>query len=167
MVHAGCVLVASIRLSGTGMSGSFKSVRWNACVHRLELDLLSSKKVSGSGLRSHVNSMGKCPLPEAQRTVKPAMLHHTGQQGQHTSDYWQLFGPLLMFHAPSSQVLLFLMILSAIKTFVCLDTSQHHELLLAMILASIANTLVLTLAVHRYRTCTLYIVSAQPPMVFM
>ena len=39
----------------------FESVRWNACVHRLDLGLYSHPKVSGNGVRSHVNSKGKSP----------------------------------------------------------------------------------------------------------
>ena len=35
-MHAGCVYVAVIHLSRTWMSGSFESMWWNACVHRLD-----------------------------------------------------------------------------------------------------------------------------------
>ena len=39
------------------MSGSFESVRWNACVHRLDLGLYSHlKEFFGNGVRTHVNS---------------------------------------------------------------------------------------------------------------
>ena len=42
--------------------GSFESVRWNACVHRLELGLYSHwKEFLGNGVRTHVNSKGKIP----------------------------------------------------------------------------------------------------------
>ena len=44
MVHAGCVLVDGIHLSRTWMSGSFESLGWNACVHRLDLGLYSHPK---------------------------------------------------------------------------------------------------------------------------
>ena len=44
MVHAGCVFVASIHPSRTWMSGSFESVRWNACVHGLGFGLYSHPK---------------------------------------------------------------------------------------------------------------------------
>ena len=45
MVHAGCVFVASIHLCRrTWMSGSFESLRWNACVHILDLGLYSHWK---------------------------------------------------------------------------------------------------------------------------
>ena len=43
------------------MSGSFESMQWNACVHRLDLGLYSQpKEIWGT----YVNSKGKCPLPE-------------------------------------------------------------------------------------------------------
>ena len=60
MVHAGCVFVAGIHPSRTWMSGSFESVWWNACMHRLDLGLYSHpKKFWGNGVRNHVNSKGK------------------------------------------------------------------------------------------------------------
>ena len=63
MVHAGCVFVAGIRPSRTWMSGSFESVRWNACEHRLDLSLCSHlKEFGGNGVRNHVNSKGKIPF---------------------------------------------------------------------------------------------------------
>ena len=56
MVHAGCGFVA-IHPSRTRMSGSFESVRWNACVHRPDLGLHSHlKEFWGNGVRTHVNS---------------------------------------------------------------------------------------------------------------
>ena len=59
MMHAGCVFVTSIHPSRTWMSGSFQSVRWNACVHRLDLCLYSHlKDFLGNGVRTHVNSKG-------------------------------------------------------------------------------------------------------------
>ena len=39
--------------------GSSESVRWNACVHRLDLDLYSHAKFLGNGVRTSVNSKGK------------------------------------------------------------------------------------------------------------
>ena len=47
LVHAGCVFVAGIHPSRTWISGSFGSVRWNACVHRLDLGLYSHPKEFG------------------------------------------------------------------------------------------------------------------------
>ena len=69
------------------MSGSFESMRWNACVHRLDLGLYSDpKKFGENGVRNHVNSKRK--IPEAQRRFKPGTvtLHHAGQRDQHTAD---------------------------------------------------------------------------------
>ena len=44
------------------MSGSFESVRWNACLHRLDLGLyFHPKEFWGNAVRSHVNSKGKIP----------------------------------------------------------------------------------------------------------
>ena len=57
-----CVFVAGIHLSRTRMSASFESVRWNACVYRLDLGLYSRpKEFGGNGVRTHVNSKGKIP----------------------------------------------------------------------------------------------------------
>ena len=45
------------------MSGSLKSVRWDAYVHRLDLGLYCyPKELWGTGVRNHVNSTGKNPL---------------------------------------------------------------------------------------------------------
>ena len=62
MVHAGCDFVTHIHPSKTWTSGSFVSVRWNACVHTLDLSLYSHpKKFLGNGVRTHVKSKGKIP----------------------------------------------------------------------------------------------------------
>ena len=44
MVRAGCIFVVGIHTFRTGMSGSFESVLWNACAHRLDLSLYSHLK---------------------------------------------------------------------------------------------------------------------------
>ena len=44
MVHAGCVFVSGNHPFRTWMSGSFESMQWNACVHRLDLGLYSHPK---------------------------------------------------------------------------------------------------------------------------
>ena len=60
MVHAGWVFVAGIHPSRTCMSGSFESMQWNACVHRLDFSLYSHpKEFWGNGVRTYVNSKGK------------------------------------------------------------------------------------------------------------
>ena len=42
------------------MSGSFESVQWNACVHRLDLGLYSHlKEFWGNGVRTYLNFKGK------------------------------------------------------------------------------------------------------------
>ena len=65
------------------MSGSFESMRWDACVHRLDLGLYSDPtEFRGNGVRTHVNSKGKMPSTggseegricdaASQRTVSP------------------------------------------------------------------------------------------------
>ena len=60
MVHAGCFFAAGIHPSRTRMSGSFESMQWNACVHRLDLSLYSHpKELQGNGVRTHFNSKRK------------------------------------------------------------------------------------------------------------
>ena len=62
MVHAGRVFVAGIHPSRICAAGSFESLRWNACVHPLDLGLHSyPKEFFGIGVRTHVNSKGKIP----------------------------------------------------------------------------------------------------------
>ena len=69
------------------MSGSFESVQRNACVHRLNLGLHSHpKEFRGNGVRAHVNSKGKTPLPETQRRMEPVTLQPAEQQAQHTTN---------------------------------------------------------------------------------
>ena len=86
MVHAGCVFVASIHPSRTWMSGSFESMQWNACVLRLDLGLYSHPK-EGVFSRPVLTPREKSPLSEAQRRIRPTMLHHTGQRAQHTTNW--------------------------------------------------------------------------------
>ena len=85
MVRDGCVFVADIQLSRTWMSGSFESVRWNACVHRLDLGLYSHTK---EFVENGVRTQGKNPLCwKTLRRVEPAMLHHAGFLAQHTIEW--------------------------------------------------------------------------------
>ena len=62
------------------MPGSFESVQWNACVHRLDLGLYSYLK-EFSGMESEPMSAPreKSLLPEAQRRVEPMVLLNAGQ----------------------------------------------------------------------------------------
>ena len=66
MENAGCVFVADIDPSRACMSGSFESVRWNACVHRLDLSLYSRLKEFFWGMESERMSTPRenSPLPE-------------------------------------------------------------------------------------------------------
>ena len=53
------------------MPGSFESVRWNACVHRLDLGLYSHpKEFGGNGIRNHVKSKGKIPSNGGSKEVR-------------------------------------------------------------------------------------------------
>ena len=97
MVRTGCVFVAGIHPSRTWMSGSFESVRWNACVHRLDLGFYPHpKEFLGNGVRNRVNSTGKIHTSGAQRRAGPATLHHTEQRAQHTTD-WAIPTPDLIW----------------------------------------------------------------------
>ena len=70
------------------MSGSFESVRWNTCVRSLDLCLYSHPKEFFGGREPEpmLTPREKFPLPEAQRRVEPATLHHAEQRAQHTTD---------------------------------------------------------------------------------
>ena len=62
-MHARCVFVAGIHPSRIRMSGSFESVWWHACVHKLDLGLYSRPEMFlRNGVRTHVNSKGKIPF---------------------------------------------------------------------------------------------------------
>ena len=80
------------------MSGSFQSVLWNACVHRLDIGLYSHlKEFLGNGVRTHVDSKGKnprCWKNSPQGKIIPTMLHQAGQRAQHTTN--ELFWPILL-----------------------------------------------------------------------
>ena len=68
------------------MSGSFESVRWNACVHRLDLGLYSHlKEVFGMESEPMLTPREEFPLSVAQRRVESVTLHPAGQQAQHTT----------------------------------------------------------------------------------
>ena len=58
------------------MSGSFESVQWNACVHRLDLVYTLVQK-SFRGMESELMLAPREKSP--QRRIKPKMLHHAGQ----------------------------------------------------------------------------------------
>ena len=69
------------------MSGSFESMRWNACVNRLDLGLYPHpKELQGMESEPMLTPREKSSLPEAQWRVEPTMLHHAGQRTLHTAD---------------------------------------------------------------------------------
>ena len=60
MVCVGCVFDAGIHLSRTWMSGPFKPVLWNACVHRLDLGWYCHlRERVANGVRTNLNWKGK------------------------------------------------------------------------------------------------------------
>ena len=57
------------------MSGSYESIRWNACVHRLDFGLYSHlKEFWGMEMEPMLTPGEKSPLPEAQSRAEPVML---------------------------------------------------------------------------------------------
>ena len=77
----------------------FESVRWNACVQRLDLGLYSHRKElgeggGGDGVRTHVNSKGKIPSTE-QFSPEEDRTHHAASNRTASSTHYQLscFGP--------------------------------------------------------------------------
>ena len=56
------------------MSGPFESVRWNACVHRLDLDLYSHpEEFGGNGVRNHVK--GATPGPRKETSAGQGLIN--------------------------------------------------------------------------------------------
>ena len=98
MVRAGCVFVAGIHPSRTWTSGSFESVRWNACVHSLDLGLYSHpKEFLGNGVWTHVYSKGKIPSSGKfpQRRIEPATLW----TGSPNTTNWAIAAPRPWFNS--------------------------------------------------------------------
>ena len=91
-LHGWCMLgvfmLLASTLSRTWMSGSFESMWWNACVHRLDFDLYSHliRKSFWEWSQNPWYLQGKNPIYQRLRRVKPAMLCHTGQRTQHTTE---------------------------------------------------------------------------------
>ena len=106
--------VAGIYPSRTCMSGSFESVRWNACVHTSVYTLIRKiffffffwKGGGGGGIKSETifTPREKSPLPEAQRRFEPATLHLAGQRAQHTTE-WPI--PAQTFRHSPPKILMF------------------------------------------------------------
>ena len=67
----------------------FESVRWNAYVHRQDLGLYSHpKEFWGNGVRTHVNSKGKSPLPE-KFSPQEDRAHDAAQSRTASSTHYQ------------------------------------------------------------------------------
>ena len=78
------------------MSGSFESMQWNACVHRLDLGLYSHpKKFGGNGVGTHANCKGKNPLyrnNSPQRRIEPTTLHQDSEPNTLPASYSGPYG---------------------------------------------------------------------------
>ena len=74
---------------------SFEPVRWNACVHRLDLGLYSHPKVLGNGVRTHVNSKGKVP---STRRSEEARTYATASHTTASPTHYQLSYSSPAFH---------------------------------------------------------------------
>ena len=83
------------------MSGSFESLKWNVCAHRLDLDLYSHSKDVFKGMESKpmLTPKEKSPLPEAQRRIEITMLHHAGHEPNTLPT--ELFRPMAHLSRPS------------------------------------------------------------------
>ena len=94
MVHTWCAFVAGIH---PWMSGSFESVWWNACAHRLDLGLYSHpKEFWGNGIRTHVNSNGKIPSTGEKNLVRRGSnpRRYIKQDSEPNTPRTELFRPL-------------------------------------------------------------------------
>ena len=78
------------------MSGSFESVRWNACVHRLDLGLYSHPKefFVCNGVTAHGNSKGKNLLYRKTFSSEEDRTHDTASsRAASPTHYNELFRP--------------------------------------------------------------------------
>ena len=72
------------------MSGSLESVRWNACVHRLDLDLCSqSKEFLENGVRTHVDSKGKKSTPPEKKISEEDRTHDAASSRTASPTHYQ------------------------------------------------------------------------------
>ena len=86
------LLLPAFTLSRTWMSGSFKSVRWNAQTR--PGFILSSERVLGNGVRAHANSKGKI-------TFIGKILLSGGSDAWHIKQDSKLNTPPTSCHSPS------------------------------------------------------------------
>ena len=88
MVLPGCVFFARIHLSRTWL-WSFESVRWNAWLHRLDLDVFfNPKELNTTEWSQNLRQpQEKNPLNWMDlRRMEPAMLQQTAQRAQHNTN---------------------------------------------------------------------------------
>ena len=103
MVHAGCVFVAGIHPFRARTSGSFESVRRNACVHWIDLGLYSHpKEFWRNGVRTQVNSKGKILSTGSSEEDRShdAVSHRTASPTRYRLSY---FGPWTMVRLPHAR----------------------------------------------------------------
>ena len=100
MVHAGCVFVAGIHPSRTWMSGSFESVQWNACVHRLDLglELYSCPRVLGEWSQNPCYLQGKKKLYQKRLFSEEDGTHNiaSSRTASPTHDQPAILAPLML-----------------------------------------------------------------------
>ena len=110
MVHAGCAFVAGIHPCRTSMSGSFESVRWNACVHRLDFGLYSHPRVFRAWSQNPCWLQGENPIYRRLRgesnprlwTASPAH-HRLSCSGPHSRVKSKVITSLLQTEQPSQE----------------------------------------------------------------
>ena len=94
-MRAGCVFVAGIHPSRTWTSGSFESVQWNACMHRLDLGLYSHpKEFLGEW------SLTPCLTPR-EKSFLPENVPRGGSNPRHCGQRAQAL-PTELFRPPTS-----------------------------------------------------------------
>ena len=92
----GVFFVTGIPSSVTWMSGSFESMQWNACVHRLDLSLYSHpKKFWVNGVRTHVHSQGKNPHYQKKLSSEEDQTHNATLNRTASSAHYQQIIPAL------------------------------------------------------------------------
>ena len=127
------------------MSGSFESVvRWNACVHRLDLGLYSHPLVfllllflfcfvflgggGGEGVESDsmLTPREKSSLPEifSHKRIEPTTLHQAGQRVQHTT--YELFRPQENNHSGSEVLRADILLVSYFSCLLSTTVRQTH-----------------------------------------
>ena len=137
MVHDGCVFVASIHPSRTWMSGSFESVRWNACMHRVDLGLYSQPKEINSKDFAFSHScvaLYQVKVTQSQTSIKmesstiSIILPHFNKFGLYPSEHMQA----VQFYSKATDISVECLlkphfhVISGCITCVTSTSHQHH-----------------------------------------